>query len=186
MKEVDNVLRILEESKKAIEEEDFSEVQNLSNQTINTASLTQDPDNIAVAVVIYSLGKIFGREKYRSLEGWDNFYKVIIDSLNKSIEDVKNNDEMKFRQDFEKINKAILKLSGRLRRYIQEVLRKAKINKASKIYEHGVSMEQTAKLLGITMFELANYAGQTDVGEEPESKTLSPKDRIKIVEDIFK
>lgn len=186
MKEADNILRILEESKKAIEAEDFAEVQKLSNQTINTASLTQDSDNIAVAVIVYSLGKILEREKYKSLSGWEKFYKIIINSLNKSIEDIKDNNEDKFRQDFEKISKAIVKLSGKLRKYIQEVLRKAKINKASKIYEHGLSMEQTAKLLGITMFELANYAGQTDVGEELESKTLGPKDRIKIVEDIFK
>ena len=52
MKEHDNILRILEETHKAIEAEDFAEVKNLSDQTINTASLTQDPDNIAVAVIV--------------------------------------------------------------------------------------------------------------------------------------
>ena len=186
MKEVDNILRILNEVKEAIRKEDFSEILNLSNQTVNTASLTQDPDNIAVAVIVYSLGKILERPKYKSLPGWDNFYKAIINSLDKSIKDIKDNNEIKFKQDFEKISKAIARLSGKLKDYIQEVLRKAKINKASKIYEHGVSMGQTAKLLGITMFELANYVGQTDVGDIPESKTLNPKTRIKLIEDLFK
>ena len=58
MQEKENVLRILEEAKKAIEIGDALEIKNLSNQTINTASLIQDPDNIAVAVIVYSLSKI--------------------------------------------------------------------------------------------------------------------------------
>ena len=50
MKEVENVLRILQETKDSIQTCDTARIKNLSNQTINTASLTKDPDNIAVAV----------------------------------------------------------------------------------------------------------------------------------------
>ena len=186
MKEVDNVLRILEEAKEAIQKEDFSELKNLSNQTINTASLTQDPDNITVAVVVYSLNKIFERENYKSLKGWKSLHNTIINSLDKSIAYLKENKIDSFRKEFELIRKSINKLSGKLKRYIQEVFRRAKINKASRIYEHGVSMEQTAKLLGITMFELAEYAGQTGISDVPESNTISQKQRIKFAEDIFR
>jgi len=49
MKEVDNVLRILKETKIAFERNDSYQLKRLSNQTTNTASLTQDPDNIAFA-----------------------------------------------------------------------------------------------------------------------------------------
>ncbi len=185
MEERDNILRILEGTRKGIEVEDYAEIKNLSDQTVNTASLTQDPDNIAVAVVVYSLSKILERPKYRELPGWKNFHKVAIDSLNQSVEDIKKNNLEKFRKDFEKIRIAIGKLSGKLKEYIQELFRKAQINKASKIYEHGISMEQTANLLGITMFELADYAGQTDVGEAPEGKTLSATARVKLAMGMF-
>ena len=47
-------------------------------------------------------------------------------------------------------------------------------------------MEQTAKLLGITMFELADYAGKTGISDVPESKTLDAKSRIKLAEEIFR
>jgi hypothetical protein len=40
-------------------------------------------------------------------------------------------------------------------------------------------------LLGITMFELADYAGQTDISEAPESKTLNIKSRIKLAMEMF-
>jgi len=186
MNEIDNILRILVETKKAIETGNYSEIKNLSNQTINTASLTQDPDNINVAVAVYSLDKIFEREHYKKYPDWKKLSKTIISSLECSIEDLEKNDLKDFRKDFENIRLCINKISGKLKEYIQEVFRKAKINKASRIYEHGISMEQTAKLLGITMFELADYAGKTGIADVPESKTIDAKSRIKLAEEIFR
>ena len=185
MKEVNNILRILEETKIAIETKDYSRIKNLSNQTINTASLTQDPDNIAVAVVVYSLSKIFEREHYKQYSEYEKIHKIIIYSLECSIEDLEKKDLKDFRKDFENIRACIKKISGKLKEYIQEVFRKARINKASRIYEHGISMEQTAKLLGITMFELADYVGKTGISDVPENKTLDTKSRIKLAEEIF-
>ena len=185
MKEEENILRILKEAKRAIKKNNPSLIRELSNQTINTASLTQDPDNIAVAVIIYSLSKIFEREDYRSLPGWNGFYNIVINSLEHSIKDIEIGDEKDFRKDFESIRKAISKLSGKLKKYIEEVFRMAEINKASRIYEHGISMEQTARLLGITMFELADYAGKTGISNVPTAKTMDVKSRIKIAMGLF-
>lgn len=186
MKEGENVLRILKETKSAIQDGDSTKLRALSNQTINTASLTHDPDNIAVAVVVYSLSKIIERTDYKELKGWKNFYERVNNALNYSIEDLQKDKEEKFRKDFALIRKEIGKLSGKLRKYIGEVFRMASINKASRIYEHGISMEKTAKLLGITMFELADYAGQTGISDVPESKTMNVKSRIKLAMGMFK
>ena len=74
-----------------------------------------------------------------------------------------------------------------MKKHIQDIFRKASINKASKIYEHGISMEKTANLLGITMFELASYAGQREqVLEVPMVKGIDVKSRIKLAMDMFK
>lgn len=185
MQEKDNILRIFEETKEAIKKNDSAKIKNLSNQTINTASLTHDPDNIAVAIIVYSLSKIIEREGYKKLSGWNNFYNIYIDSINKIIIALKKNDDKNVRKNLKVIRQAIGKLSGTLKRYIQDIFRKAKINKASKIYEHGISMEKTAGLLGITMFELANYAGQTNIPDIPENKTMNIKSRIKLAEEMF-
>jgi len=74
MQERDNILRILKETREAMTREDAVTIKNLSNQTINTASLTQDPDNVAVAVIVYSLGKVLERHQYQEYAGWDKFY----------------------------------------------------------------------------------------------------------------
>ncbi len=185
MKEVENVLRILKDTKEAIKHGDATKIKNLSNQTTNTASLTQDPDNIAVAVIIYSIGKIMERHDYQQLRGWSNFYRIVGSSLDKAIINLSKGNEKGFRVHFEMIRKAINKLSGKLRKYIKEVFRSAEINKASRLYEHGISMEQTAKLLGITMYELADYAGKTGISDVPISKTMDTKTRVKIAMEMF-
>jgi len=186
MQEKDNVLRILEETKLALKNNDTLRLKELSNQTVHTASLSQDSDNIAVAVAVYSLSKIVERTEYKSLPGWNNFYKTILLSVDNSITAIKNKDDKKLTESLTMIRNAISKLSGKLKFYIQDVFRKAEINKASKIYEHGISMEKTANLLGITMFELASYAGQKQEMGVPLGQTLDVKSRIKIAEDIFR
>jgi hypothetical protein len=186
MEEKENVLRILQETKAAINNSDSVKLKELSNQTIHTASITQDPDNIAVAVAVYSLSKIVERKEYQTFAGWKDFYKTILSSVENSIAAIKKDDDKKLTESLMLVQKAISKLSGKLKAYIQDVFRKAEINKASKIYEHGISMEKTASLLGITMFELASYAGQKPDGNAPLSKTLDVKTRIKTAMDMFK
>ncbi len=187
MQEKENVLRILEETKEAIKNNDSLKLKVLSNQTNNTASLTQDSDNIAVAVAVYSISKIIERTEYRNFPGWNDFYKTIVSAIDNSIIAIKKNDSKKLSDSLISIRKAVSKLSGKLKEYIQDVFRKAQINKASKIYEHGISMEKTSNLLGITMFELMSYSGQKP--ESPEvslTKTLDVKSRIKNAMDMFK
>lgn len=186
MQEKENVLRILQEAKIAIKNNDPFKLKELSNQTNNTASLTQDPDNIAIAVAVYSISKITERQEYREFPGWNNFYSAINLAIDNSITAIKKNDSKSLSNNLISINKAVSKLSGKLKEYIQDVFRKAQINKASKIYEHGISMEKTADLLGITMFELASYAGQKPDANISLSKTIDVKTRIKTATDIFR
>ncbi|MBT4376957.1 hypothetical protein HOD29_06290 [archaeon] len=186
MKERDNILKILKEALKAIKTDDPAPLKDLSNQTIHAASITQDSDNILVAVIIYSLGKIFERKDYHAMKGWEGFQKITIESLAHSIQDIEKGDVEDFRKDFANISKALNKMSGKLKTYMKDVLEKAKVNKASRMYEHGISLEKTAKLLGVTLYDLASYTGQTGISEVPLNKTVNVEQRIKFVEELFK
>lgn len=187
MKEAGNILNILEHTREAVRKEDVMKLKDLSDQTVHTASTSQDPDNITVAVIVYSLSKIIARKQYREYPGWANFYKNYIFAIDSAITAIKKDDIEKFRQALRSIRAEIEGLSGELKVNIQDVFRKASINKASKIYEHGISLEQTAKLLGITVWELANYTGQKyEISETNLQLTQDVKTRIKNVLDIFK
>jgi hypothetical protein len=185
MLETKHVLKILKKVRKAIERNDTFELKNLSNQTIHSASINQDNENISLAVTIYALGKIFERTDYRTLKGWDNFYNLVIQSLNNSISALEKNDLENFKVHFIFIGKAINKISGKLKDYIQHVFEKAKVNKASRIHEHGISLEKTAKLLGTNLYDLASYTGRSGIPDVSFNKTINTKDRIKLIERFF-
>lgn len=186
MQEKENILRIFQETKTAIKNSNFAKIKSLSDQTNNTASMTQDPDNIAVAVIVYSLSKILERGNYEKLPGWKTFYANYLASIDNIILGLRKNDDGAVRKNLSSIRGSIARFSGKLKEYIQDVFRKAEINKASKIYEHGISLEQTASLLGLTLFELASYTGQkSEISNLPFNQTLDVKKRIKTTMEMF-
>jgi len=186
MEEVDNVIDILEKAKKAIKDEDIILIKDLSNRTVHTSAIQQDPDNINIAVVLYALSKIIERTHYRDLAGWDKFEKTYTSSIDNALIALKKNDLEVYRNQIEKIKDSIKQLSGHLKTYIQEVFRKAQISKASRIYEHGISLEATAKILGITIWELNQYVGNTGIAEVNLAYTLDIKQRLKNAQEMFK
>jgi hypothetical protein len=186
MKERDNIKKILTETLEAIKSGNTQTLKDLSNQTIHTASITQDQDNIMVAVIIYSLGKIFERKDYHLLPGWKSFYTLTKTSLERSIKDIDSNNDDKFRKDIQIISKAINKVSPKLKKYVQDVFERAKVNKASRMYEHGISLGKTANLLGTTLYELAGYTGTSGIADVNFNKTISAKQRIKFLDGFFK
>jgi len=185
MKEENNVLRILKEARKAISEDDASTIKKLSDQTIHTATISQDSDNIIIAVLVYSLAKIVEREHYREMPGWNKFYSEFLKNWDLAISHLEKKELEEYRDDVGKIRNAMNKISSNLGEYISDVFRKAKINKAFKIYEHGLSEEKTAHLLGISLWDLAGYIGQSTISEAKVNESLPVKKRIKIAEEIF-
>ncbi|MFA5019863.1 MAG: hypothetical protein WC533_02075 [Candidatus Pacearchaeota archaeon] len=185
MQERGHVISVLRKVRKAITKHDSGEIKQLSDQTIHSATIYNDEDNLLVAVVIYALSKIIERgEKYYK----DNYHKylgVYTKAIDKSIIDLTNNNDEDFRKQM-KIFTQQSEISGDLKRHLQDMFQKARINKASKIYEHGISMERTANLLGISLWELAEYAGQSNVADMSRGKTIDIKDRLRKAMEIFR
>jgi len=185
MQERDNILRILRETRVAIGKEDVLALKELSNQTIHTASIYRDTDNISIAVIIYSISKIIERKNYKNYKGWGKFFKKFKICLDRAILALEENQDDYFVDQLKCIRKEINSLTGSLKKHVQEVFKKAEINKASRIYEHGISMQQTANLLGISIWDLAEYAGQTGISDVNLSVTLPVKTRIKNAMELF-
>jgi hypothetical protein len=139
-----------------------------------------------VAVVVYSLAKIVEREGYRKMDGWDEFYATITKNLDLSIKLVKAGDYEKFLVSMGKIRNSINEIKGDLSVYIRDIFYKAGINKAFKLYEHGLSAEKTASLLGVSLWDLAGYIGQSSVSESHYNEALPVAERVKLVEGFFR
>ena len=185
MKEIDNIVRILEETRRAISENDPYRMKRLSNQTIHSAAVYQDMDNIMVAVLVYALSKVMERDHYREMPGWNEFYKAMLKNLDSAIFALEKDDVERFRTSVGKVRGDIEKISSSLKSYIRDVFYKAEVNKASKLYEHGLSLEQTSHLLGVSLWDLSSYVGQSTISEAHANVSLPIKQRIKIAEEIF-
>jgi hypothetical protein len=186
MQEKENIIRILEETKNSIKENNSLKLKTLSDQTIHTASITQDLDNIMIAIFVYSLSKILEKKEYYANSNLEEFYTTVSKQIDRCINALKNNEDKKLKHALIELRKKITHFSNQINLYIEDVFRKAQINKASKIYEHGISMEKTANLLGITLFELASYIGQKqEIPNVSLVKTKDIKSRIKNLEKFF-
>lgn len=186
LQEAENVLRIMKESREALEKKDSYKLKVLSDQTLHTATIYQDADSIVVAVLTYSIAKIVERENYQKLEGWDIFYSTLLKNIDSAILSLETGDYTKFMDYLGKIRNSINKIEGDLSNYIKDIFYKAQVNKAFKLYEHGLSAEQTASILGVSLWDLATYIGQTTVSESHLNEVIPVKDRIKLAESFFK
>ena len=183
--EYKNRLEIFEKLIESIEKEEIGKIKELSNRTIHSAAINQDTESINIAVIVYAISKIIERKKYREYPEWPEFYKNIKFFVEKCYESLKQKNFEKFRENLVRIGECIKILKGNLKEYIEFIFRKARINKGSRIYEHGISFTQTAEVLGISLWELAEYIGQTGIGNVELSITKDVKERIKFLEEIF-
>ncbi len=182
--EVDHVIEVLIQTKQSLVDGDSLKLRELSNQTIHSASLVQDAGSVTLAVIIYTCAKLLERGDNKRMKHWDRFVKKICSLFSLCILALKEKNFAAYESYLEKIRGTSGAFSPNLKPYIQEVLRKAAINKASKIYEHGISMGRTAKLLGISQWELAEYAGQREV-EFKDNNPASIKKRAWMALEFF-
>lgn len=186
MQEKENIIRILKETLVALKKGNSLKLKILSDQTNHTATIYQDSDNIIIAVLVYTIGKIVERENYRRMEGWDFFIESLTKNLKNAIRSLEKEDLEEFRNSLGQLRSSINKIEGSLRDYINDVFYKAGVNKAFKFYEHGLSSQRTAELLGVSLWDLNSYIGQSNISEAKVSESMPVKDRLKVAEDFFK
>ena len=55
----------------------------------------------------------------------------------------------------------------------------------SSLKSTGLSTEKTAELLGVSLWDMASYIGQSHIGDAKVAISMPVKERIKIAEDLF-
>jgi hypothetical protein len=184
-KERNHIIKLLRKAQKALQNNDNLLLKKLSNQTIHTASIYKDIDSIVVAVTVYALSKIIEREKYRDYKEWSVFFNLSVKNLGLASKHLKKNEVKQFRNSLVEIRKAADNFSSNLKHYIKQVFDRAAIKKASRLYEHGLSLSETTELLGITQWELSEYVGKTGIGDVDLSITKNVKERINFTKKLF-
>jgi len=180
-----NLLRILKTAQVAIKKRDTRKLMDLSNQTVHDASIFQDEIYLLVAIIIYSLSKVFHRENYKEYSSFSKFSDICNQDLAGAYKVLKEGNLGAFETQMKDFLKKVNKLDKRLKYHMKDVIRKARIRKASRLHEHGVSLGKTAELLGLSQFEMMSYVGSTGISDVKESKTFSVAERMKLVRRAF-
>ncbi|MBX4196190.1 hypothetical protein KW805_01220 [Candidatus Pacearchaeota archaeon] len=184
MEEPEHIAQVLEGVKKGLMQQDSALLKELSNQTIHCACTVQDIGSITIAVLVYALSKLVERKDYAKVRNWGVFVKRFNSFLDLAIKAAKDDNEKKYEEYLAQARRALTSISVNLKPYIEEVIHKASINKASKVYEHGISLGQTSHILGVTQWELTEYMGQSQRGEEY-NRTLDVRKRAKTALEFF-
>ncbi|MEK6898694.1 MAG: hypothetical protein AABW79_01205 [Nanoarchaeota archaeon] len=183
--EIEHLKELLKNTSSSLRESNSYNLNELSNQTIHSASITQHTEFITLAVLIYSLSKLITRKSKFPEKKWDNFVKRFCNELNNASSELQENNMEEFSRHIDHAKELLTTLSPNQRQDVEEVMKKSSINKAGKIFEHGISLNRTAHLLGITPWELASYIGQGKSMENQYIKTIPIKQRIKFAQDFF-
>ncbi len=154
------------------------ELRNISNHTIHNASIFQDEYSLSIAIITYALSKINER-----MRGRINF-SAIRNDLKNAISCLEKEKKENYSKAISAILSDIAKLDQQFKMYVQEVIHQASIRKATAIYEHGVSASKTAELLGISLWELSDYLGATNVYEK-DTDITSVRQRLQYTRSLF-
>ncbi len=162
------------------EERGVFELEELSNHIIHSATIFQDEDSISAAVLIYSIYKTIERAGVNP-----EVYSRIRPKLREACSALENKEFEGYRAAAKEMSKIISEIDVKFKKYVEEIMDKAKIKKGTSIYAHGISIARVAEILGISQWDLMNYVGKTEITEFSVGG-LDIESKLKYVRGIFK
>ncbi len=171
-----DIIRVFADCIRMIDDNDISGLRAISDHVIHNASIFQDEDSVACAVIIYAISKIYEQDGKVNNQISNNLRKVR-DTLEK-------NDLVRYKENMQSLYKNISSVDSKIHKYVDEVIEKARVKKGSKIYDHGISMSQSAQVLGTSIWELMNYVGKTRISDSYD-EGVSIKKRLETARSLF-
>jgi hypothetical protein len=172
-----DILNVLREALRILKNDDIFKLRELSDHVIHNATVFQDKDSITVAVSIYAMSKAF-KDK-------NAVDPRLLVHLSKAIRSLEKAETISFEKAMKSIVQIIAKQDGSTKFYVEEVLERAQVKKASKIYEHGISLGQAADKIGISLWDLMEYVGRTNIADKFEDRS-NLKSRLEFTRGLFR
>lgn len=171
--DLNKVLEIL----KTREEHDIEELKELSDHSIEDVAVHKDLDLISVSVFVYSLYKILGSLNPQDLEE----IMKLVDNAKESLE---KNNLKRYNYCIKSLFDQIKKSHAPVKEHLQDVMQAARIKKGAVLLQKGLSIGQAAGLMGLSNWDLQEYAGKTTFSEQHREKMPVIK-RVKTALEIF-
>ena len=175
-----DTMAVLAKAKAAIEEHDEGLLADISDETIHNASIYQDKISLDTAIVMYALSKIVARlpdestDLQRYLPSLDDAYKAL-----------RNQQQEDYLHIMHELAKEIEEHDRHIAKYVLDVMDQAKLKKSAKLYDHGISIAQSASTLGVSQWQLYDYIGKTRMNDGKGVSITNMKKRLQYTRKLF-
>lgn len=169
---------LLRDSITAIRARNGIELRTISADALSEAAVEGHRELILIALIDYALSKILSKIHYKDLKA--GFFKKIEDKFEKAI----TADKKTMILMLEQAEDLVIKLDHAEGNYEQNVIDKAKVRKAAKLYDKGLSLSRATELTGADSSEVLDYIGASKIHEfKGGEKNLL---RLNFARDVFK
>ncbi len=175
-----DILKILSrtiEILKVKEEKDIEELKKLSDQAVEGVALHKNLDLISISVLVYSFYKI---AKLISPED----YKDILKELEFAKEHLEKNNLGRYNRSIKTLFDLVRRCDAKIKEHLQDIMQAARIKKGTVLLQKGLSIGQAAGLMGLSNWDLQQYAGKT-VALEQHHEATPAKKRMTMALKIF-
>lgn len=160
------------------EAKDLEELKSLSDHAIEDVALHKDLDLISVTVLIYSLYKMCG-----GLAAVD--YNSIVAELRNAQQTLQQGNLSKYNRSIKTLYVLVQRCNVKVQEHLQDVMQAARIKKGTALLEKGLSIGQAAGLMGLSNWDLQQYAAKT-VALAQHAESIPAAKRLKTAFSIFK
>jgi hypothetical protein len=148
-----DLLTYLYEMQKAYKKGKFKDLKELTEQITNDLIQEFSTEGAELAILSYLLSKILTKRRFE-----EEHEDIVLDKLNEICKLGRGQDIAK---SIKELNDVVLEMESQDKRYVIDILTKARIKIASKLYAKGISLGVVSKSFGIPQQEIMSYAGKT-------------------------
>ncbi len=159
------------------ENKDIEELRILSEHAIEDIAVQKDLELVSVSVLLYSLYKVaacMGVQDYRE----------VLKELENAGKHLQLNNFGKYNGSMKTLFSLIRSCNVKIKEHLQDVMHAARIKKGTSLLQRGLSIGQAAGIMGLSNWELQQYAGKTAAFEE-HTEGLTAEKRVKAALALF-
>ncbi|MBT3814616.1 hypothetical protein HOE37_05105 [Candidatus Woesearchaeota archaeon] len=176
-KEILNDLTKTIEILKQRELQDVEQLKDLSDHSIEDVALYKNLDLISVTVLIYSIYKVVRQMKEEN-------YKDLIAELEFARNHLQQGNFARYNKSVKSLFKIVRSANASVKTHLQDVMDAARIKKGAVLLQKGLSLGQAAGLMGLSNWDLQQYAGRTKVMDS-HYVSVSAKKRLELALKLF-
>lgn len=160
---------------KYIKEKNVMRLRELSNNAIEQVVLTENKNLVYISLISYAFSKLLSKPHLEKKQ-WQILQKHVMRELEK-----KEKLELILKEIIQDVSRFDISTGN----YLLDLIEKARIKQASRIYAMGLSLGRAAYLTEVDKEQLLAYVGATKIHDRPFTKSKTVKERYKIMRKIL-